>query len=258
LRVQLGWLWAVLGASLRADTTFRTSWLLDVFSRLSLFAITVVFFDLLYGHRYSLGGVPWPQMLVLLGTYQCVRTLSEAVFAEVNNLPIKVEKGTLDFDLLKPVGSRLLASVGRIKITRLLELGPALTVVLVGAGREGMFINWLSFALLVLVGAWLKYCLTFVLNCAAFWVVQTYGLYGLFDQVFDLARYPLTVLKGFVRIILTYVLPVALVANLPVLALMHKPFTHLIAVAAIHSILWYLLGSLAWRYALERYTGASA
>jgi len=259
---RLRWLRALLRASLRLDLTFRASWFLDLFGRLVQFAVTVLFFELLYAGRPAIGGVPWEDMLVLLGTYQCMRTLSDTVFSATNRICAKVEEGTLDYDLLKPVGARLLASVGRIRTTRLIEMIAGLFLVLRGMnsvpGRQAGPGNWAAFGLLVLLGAWIKYCLVFILNCSSFWIIETYGLYSLFDQVFDLARYPITVFRGFWRILFSYVMPVTLVANLPVMALIESPGTGLILPAVLHALAWYLAGNGLWKVALRRYSGASA
>lgn len=98
---------------------------------------------------------------------------------------LKVEEGTLDFDLLKPLNTRLLVSVGRIRTTRLLEV--AIGALLVAKGvRDGVHIgNWVAYTALLTIGVWIKFCLSFCLNCTTFWFLEVYGLYGLFDQIFD-------------------------------------------------------------------------
>lgn len=111
-------------------------------------------------------------------------------------------------------------------------------------GRLVQFaVTVLFFGLLALLGAWIKYCLVFILNCSSFWIIETYGLYSLFDQVFDLARYPITVFRGFWRILFSYVMPVTLVANLPVMALIESPGPGLILPAVLHAFVWYFAGN---------------
>jgi len=253
----LSWVVAVVAASLRIDVNFRTSWMLDIASRLAQFLITVLFFDLLYGQRETLGGVSWSHMLVLLGTYQLVRTLSDTFFAEVNRLPDKIARGTLDFDLLKPIGSRLRVSVGRIRATRLLELAAAGWFLHVGLGGLSLAPNWFAYSVLVVTGVYLKYSLTFIMNCLSFWVIRTYGLYGLFDQLYDLARYPASAFSKAVRGLLFYLLPIFVMVNLPVAALLQGLTAEGLFLVVSQVVLWETVSRLVWHLGLRSYVGAS-
>ena len=198
--------------------------------------------------------------MVLLGTYQCVRSISAVLFSATSGIGGKVQDGTLDYDLLKPLGARLLVSVGRVRTPRIVEVavGIALVVKGLGPGHGARFWNWVCFGILILLGAWIKYCLVFILNCTSFWFVETYGLYGLFDQVFDLARYPSSVFKGLWGILFSYLLPVTLVSGLPFSALIKAPTLSMFAFAGVHAVFWYVLGQAFWTAALRRYSGASA
>jgi len=256
--IVFNWMAAVVAASLRIDINFRSSWVLDVASRLVQFLITVLFFDLLYGQRETLGGVSWSHMLVLLGTYQLVRTLSDTLFAEVSRLPDKITRGTLDFDLLKPIGSRLRVSMGRIRATRLLELTAAGWFLHIGLGGLSQSPNWSAYFVLVVTGVYLKYSLTFIMNCLSFWVVRTYGLYGLFDQLYDLARYPASAFSKAVRGFLSYLIPIFIMVNLPVTGLLYGfAFRDLLLVISL-VVLWEAVGRLVWHLGLRAYVGASA
>jgi len=255
---RLRWLWSVVCCAVRVDLSFRGSWLLNVVSRLSQFAISVLFFGLIYGERTEIGGVSWHDMMVVLGAFQSVIALSDMLTGGVRDISSKVEDGSLDYDLLKPIGARLVVSVGRVQITRLFEVFTGIVVAATGARSLSSPVDWAAFGLLVCVGAWIKYCLSFMLHCSAFWFIETYGLYGLFDQVFDLARYPMAVFRGLTRILFVYVLPVAIVANTPAVALLGRPFGDLLVLALAHATAWYALGSFLWTKAICRYTGASA
>lgn len=255
---QIAWLGKVISASLRLNLVFRASWILDVTSRLVQFFLTIVFFDLLYAGQQSLGDVPWGTMLIIIGTYQAIRAVSDTIFAEVNRISDKVEGGDLDFDLLKPIGTRLLVSIGKVRTPRLLELLMSITIVVVGLGRNPGWAVWVWFAFMILVGSWIKYCLCFLLNSVSFWIVQTYGLYGLFDQLFDLARYPTSAFRGLVRQLLVSIMPVALVANTPARGLLEGPSMLATIVLILQAIIWYLLGNLVWRAGLRRYESATS
>ena len=248
----------VLKASLRVDLSFRGSWVMDLLSRSVTFLVTLLFFNRLYAGRTVVAGLTWEEMMVLLGTYQRVRALSDTLFGEVNDLCLKVEEGTLDFVLLKPLNPRLLVSFGRVRTTRLLDVAIAVLLVLKGAGSGVRMACWGSYVVLVVLGAWIKYCLSFCLNCTTFWFLEVYGLYGLFDQIFDLARYPSAVFRGLSRILFSYVLPVAALANLPTMALIQGPTVSHFVRLALHAVVWFFSGQLLWAAGTKGYTSASS
>ncbi|MGI6661063.1 MAG: ABC-2 family transporter protein [Bacillota bacterium] len=73
-----------------------------------------------------------------------------------------------------------------------------------------------------------------------------------------LARYPIAVFRGFSRILFSYILPVAAMANMPTMALIRgSTFTHFLHLV-FHGILWYFAGQILWANGVRGYTGASS
>jgi ABC-2 type transport system permease protein len=184
--------------------------------------------------------------------------LSDTLLGEVNDLCSKVEEGTLDFALLKPLPPRLLVSLGRVRFVRLLDVAVGMLMVLRGLGNQARLINWTSYLILLGIGVWLKYCIGFCLNSATFWFMEVYGFYGLFDQAFDLARYPSSVFRGTARLLLSYIIPVSLMANLPTLALIRGPSVGQFLGLGLHGAIWFLVGQFLWTKGVEGYSSASS
>jgi ABC-2 type transport system permease protein len=244
--------------SLRVELSFRAGWFMDFFSRVTQFGLTLVLFNRLYVGRTLVAGLSWGQMLVLLGTYQCIRALTDTLLGEVNSLCLKVEEGTLDYALLKPISPRLVVSVGRIRFVRLLEVAIGMLLVSYGLDHQRAFVNWTAYLVLLAMGAWLKYCIGFCLNSTTFWFMEVYGFYGLFDQVFDLARYPSSVFRGIAGILLSYIVPVSIMANLPTLALIQGPTVTQFLALGLQGVLWFLVGQFLWAKGVAGYSSASS
>ena len=64
------------------------------------------------------------------------------------------------------------------------------------------------------------YSLKILAVSAAFYVVRIDNLAHLFDAVFDAARWPIAIFRGAVRIVFTFVLPLALMTTYPAQALL--------------------------------------
>lgn len=164
----------------------------------------------------------------------------------------------MDFDLLKPLNTRLLVSVGRIRTTRLLEV--AIGALLVAKGvRDGVHIgNWVAYTALLTIGVWIKFCLSFCLNCTTFWFLEVYGLYGLFDQIFDpcsLSNCRISRIQQDLVFVYTACCRHGKYAH-------HgfdpgSTFTHFLHLV-FHGILWYFAGQILWANGVRGYTGASS
>jgi ABC-2 type transport system permease protein len=196
--------------------------------------------------------------MTLLASHQLIRIVGDVLFSEVNQLSQKVRFGSLDYDLLRPLNSRIAVSIGRIRLNRLLEL-PAPMLLLRHAVVESSadFCLW-PYVFLLCLAVHIRYSLTFVVNCLTFWVVETYGLYGLFDQLFELSRYPIGVFRPAVKFVLAYVMPILLLANVPARAFIGQPGRNLTIALLGHVVIWQQLANLIWWKAVSVYTAASS
>ncbi|MGC8842317.1 MAG: ABC-2 family transporter protein, partial [bacterium] len=98
----------------------------------------------------------------------------------------------------------------------------------------------------------------FIVMTTAIWLVNAEALYALFSQIVDLARYPLSIYKGGVRIFFTFVIPIILIANVPALTLLGELSQHFIAIVFFASVFFFLLSRLFFAYALSFYCSASS
>ena len=75
---------------------------------------------------------------------------------------------------------------------------------------------FLALAVLILYSIWI------LVVSAAFWVVRVDNLSYLFGSLFDVGRWPISVFKGALRIVFTFVIPLALMTTYPALALLGR------------------------------------
>jgi ABC-2 type transport system permease protein len=75
---------------------------------------------------------------------------------------------------------------------------------------------------LSLAAAVILYSLAILVIAAAFFVVRVDNLIYLFSSVFDAARWPATVFRGFWRVLFTFVIPLALMTTYPAMALLGR------------------------------------
>jgi ABC-2 type transport system permease protein len=116
----------------------------------------------------------------------------------------------------------------------------------------------LVFAGCLLLGAVMIYCFWLILTTAAFWIVRMDELHELFDGIYQSGRWPVTIYPGWLRISLTYLVPIAFAVTLPAEALTSRLTIETLALAAAFAVLLLVVTRWFWRLGLRNYSGASA
>jgi ABC-2 type transport system permease protein len=102
------------------------------------------------------------------------------------------------------------------------------------------------------------YSFWMILTTAAFWIVRIDEISELFQGVYAAGRYPIGVYPGWLRLGLTFLVPVAFAVTVPAEALTGRLSGGSLAGAAALTILLLVVSRVVWRLGLRRYSGASA
>lgn len=251
-----------LKVSLQDDAAYRSEFWMRILSTLYSLAIAAVALWIIFSNTNQVAGWSLEQVIVLIGTYHTVAGVVRAVFApNFQRLVEHVREGTLDFLLTKPGNSQFLASFRRIAIFAGAESILGLIVVGIGvsrlSGAEGVhaaiaFPFALASGLVLLYSFWL-FIVTFV-----FWFVRLDNLPQIFWSLFEAARYPLEIYPGWLRGVVTYLVPVGVVVTVPARGITgYLQLTSLAAFAAFAAVaLW--AASRFWRFGIGKYTSASS
>jgi ABC-2 type transport system permease protein len=124
-------------------------------------------------------------------------------------------------------------------------------------GRTGG-IEALAFVVALLLGASMIYCFWMILTIGAFWIVRMDELHELFEGVYQSGRWPVGVYPGWLRIGLTFLVPIAFAVTVPSEALAGRLTPLTLAGAAAFAALLLAFTRWFWRFGLRHYSGASA
>jgi len=102
------------------------------------------------------------------------------------------------------------------------------------------------------------YSLWLIVISLAFWFVRVDNLSYLFTAIFDAARWPVSVFRGWVRAVLTFVIPVGLMTTFPAMALLGTLSPSRLLVAVALAALFLTLSRLVWTRAVRHYASASS
>ena len=248
--------------SLRRTLAFRTNLFFDIALAVVgvLSALATVL--LVFTRTDTLAGWTRPEMFVLVGTFQLL-TGVKATFIDPNlaRFPGRgIREGALDTYLLQPAPSLFLASFATAAPLAMVQILLGLGVVVLGAvthERPPSLFGVAAWLLLVVVGAAIAWTLGVLLACLAFWAPRL-ELDVFYGAAWQLARYPVDIYRRPLRLLLTYVLPLALVATLPASALLREPSPAVVLASAGAGAIAVLLATGIWRLGLRRYTGATS
>ncbi len=249
-------------ASLQVAVQYRLEFLVQGAMSFFWMAWAVVPLLVVYGGRRSVAGWDLDQALVVMGWFLAMKGVLEgAVNPSLASVVEHIRKGTLDFVLLKPADAQFLVSTAKFAPWHVVDLAAGLGVVawaLVrmerapGAGPVAAALLLTACAVAVLYSLWI------LVVSAAFFVVKVDNLSFLFLSIFDAARWPVSVFRGFWRFLFTVVVPLALMTTLPAEALLGRAGPGAIGIAAAGSLAFVASARVVWLRAIARYTSASS
>lgn len=256
---------ALLGARLRAQTSYRMSFLLDLLANVGIGLLEFTEIYVIFHNIDILGGLDWQQALLVFALANIGFSLADLGFGHLDELPTYLRAGTLDAMLLRPLPLLGQLVTSDVSLKRL--------------GRTAIALLVLAYALPTAVTAWTPAKVLLVLVtpiagaavfaalfvCAAalqFWLIDGGEVANAFTYGGSyVAQYPSSVLHVLLRSLFTFVVPAGFVAYLPALVLLDKtPPGGLPAVlgwcAPLAALAIWLVAASWWRGGVRRYTGA--
>ena len=212
----------------------------------------------------SIHGWDLPAALALLGVYLLLASLRDLFIGpsleSLAGMDGELWTGRFDFTLLKPVDKQFLVSLRQWRPFALLDVVLALGVLIYALIQMGVTLTWLDIAAFVLTlfaGLLVFYAVMLIFSSLVLWN-QGFMFTWLFNDFFQLARYPVGLYPGWLRLILTWIIPVAVMTTIPAEALRGElsPWT-MLAVIFVATILM-VAASQIFRRGLRRYASASS
>ena len=114
-----------------------------------------------------------------------------------------------------------------------------------------------QFALLLVAGAALLYGFNLMLQTLTIWLVSLQEADTIIMGLLETGRFPVNFYQSWLRILLTFVFPVAFMTTFPAQALLGRLALWVTPVALGLAVGAVVSASAFWRYALRYYSGAS-
>jgi ABC-2 type transport system permease protein len=237
-------------ASVQNELAHRANFWVSLLHSLLNLTTGVLGLWVIFGQVDAIHGWDLPSTMALLGVYLTLGALRGLFIGPsleaLAGMDGEIWTGTFDFTLLRPVNAQFLASVRHWRPFALVDLMLGLGVVVVAAAQLGQALTparLVSFLLTLLVGVTILYALLLAFSALTLWN-PGFLFSWVFDGLFRMARYPVGLYPGWLRLVLTWVVPVGVMTTVPAQAL----------TGALSP--WVLLGSIG--LAVAFFAGASA
>jgi len=244
------------------ELQYRANLAIQLFQSGLALATGLAVLGLVFAQTSNLAGWSQAELLAVMGVHILMGgIINTAIQPNMERLMTDVRQGTLDYILTKPEDAQVMISVREFRIWRAVDIVVGAIVLAVGLAQAEAdigLLNAAAFAVTLLLGAVMIYCFWLLLTTGAFWIVRMDELHELFEGVYESGRWPVGIYPGWLRISLTFLVPIAFAVTVPAEALTTRLTPETFAVAAGFAVLLLLVTRWFWKLGLRNYSGASA
>ena len=217
---------------------------------------------IVFSQTPALNGWSQPALLAVMGVHILMGGVIGALIQpSMERLRQDIRQGTFDFVLTKPEDVQILSSVREIRIWQAVDVLVGLVVLAIAIAQlqEGVgVVDALAFAVALVVGGLMIYSFWLILTTVAFWIVRIDEIAELFEGVYQSGRWPVTIYPEWLRVSLTFLVPIAFAVTVPAQALTKRLTPETLLLALGFAIVALVVSRAFFRIGLRRYSGASS
>ncbi len=253
---------AFFKVNLQMALAYRVDTAVNILLEALMLAWELLSLSIIFHNTQTLGGWSLGELVALLGVFHLVNALMNVlIWPNTEKFNTSVRDGTLDYTLLLPADSMFLVTFSRMVIWRLWDL--ALGAVLIGvgiqlSGQGATPAQFFTFLLLAVTGAVILYSLWIVMIAATFWFTKFDTNVTILQALLDTGRYPSTVYPFWLRLIVTFLIPIAVATTVPLQALRGELSPAQVLLFLGVSAASFVVASRVWKAGVRKYSGASS
>lgn len=244
------------------QTSFVSRWgaVLFILGKVVRFSFFFFLIVIVVGKTKVLAGYNLSQVIFFFLTFNLIDILAQALYREAYRFRGLVTSGDLDLVLVKPVHPLLRVLFGGVDILDMITLVPLIALIVYYAGQLGS-LNLFSVGLyLFLVANALLLATAFHIMALAVGVLTTAvdHTMWIYRDFTSMGRIPVDFYSGFIRQILTFVIPVGVMMTFPAKAMMGLLSGPLVFYSFVLGIVLFWASLAFWSWSLTRYSSASS
>lgn len=257
----------LLLSRVRAQASYRTSFALEVLGSAAIGLSELATVYVIFTKVDALGGLTAWQAALVFAYANVAFAVADLLVGHLDTMPKYLRTGQFDVFLLRPLSLLGQLVTSDLALRRVGRLAVGATVLAVALPRAG--VEWtpahVALAVLAPLSGMVIFGALLVLGAAVqFWLIEGSEFANAFTYGANFASsYPTAVYGTGLRLALTYLLPAAFVAYLPVLALVGAEGPPWLPpalgwVSPVAALVVSVAAAAAWRRAVRHYTGAGS
>jgi ABC-2 type transport system permease protein len=253
-----------LRISIQEEMAFRMNFVVNMLGTILSLTTGILGIAILFHVVTTIQGWTFPETLTLLAIYQLITALQNLVIepsmVSLGGIDGDAWTGRFDYTLQAPVSTQFLVSFRKWRLWSFIDVSLSLVLLCIALTLLGKHIGLLQIAMLVFnlcISLLIVYAIFLLLSSASLWQ-QGIPLTWIFNSVIQLGRYPVGIYPGALRLLLTWVVPVAFITTIPVEVLTRQASPLVLVAGAAIALGLFVLASFFFRMSLRHYTSASS
>ncbi len=239
------------------ELLFRTHFILSFSSRLLMFLLYIVFYQVIYRSAVAIGTLNYDQGLLYLSVFFLIDTIGFMFFIKnFSTFPEYISEGKLDIILTKPVDSQFFVSLRYFSLISLFSIFPPLVLFI----RQLIIldialtpINIVLFLIFMGTSLTIYYSFWFITNLILFWINRIDALHEFFVTLWRFMQFPPDIFQGVLRFFFVGIVPILFTVSVPTQAIQHLFDLKAISALIIASIFSLLISRILWKIGLRHY-----
>jgi len=218
-----------------------------------------LFIYFLSSKTQGISGYSSNQMLFFLATFAVVDNLSQFLFRNVYSFRQLIVSGDFDLVLSKPLNPLFRSIMGGPDPIDLVMILPLILVtILFGISLDPSLLEIFYYIVLIINGLLISLSFHIAVISLGIITLEVDHTIMIYRDISSMGRFPVDIYKFPLREILTFIVPVGVMATLPAKSLMGliSPLGLVSAIFFGFGILYFSLNF--WKFALKKYTSASS
>lgn len=253
---------ALLRFSFLRFTTYRALFINSMIATVGWGFFQIIWVNLLTIRTKSAFGWSKNELIILAILYVIIIGLFHFFFTgNFERFSHIIDKGELDFILLKPIDSQFM-------VTNYLQRFPNLVRVALGVlflfvylfitNTHIALIGWIGFSVFIIFGIVLLYSLWMIYCTLLIWFPRLTNLIEFLYTINGMSRYPIEMMYEVKNFILLFILPFSIAIATPAKVLVRATLNGEVVGLVFLSVGLFIASRIFWKYALRHYTSASS
>ena len=253
---------AYLRGSLMYQMEYKFNFLVGGSFELIWMAMYIIFINVAFLHTKDING--WNKYQMLMLTFQGGLMDSVFTFAVVpglKRLPELINKGTLDFLLLKPVNKKFNISFNEFDIPQIKNIFINIFGIIYCIKKLHIIltpVKILMYILLSINGFLMIYSIMFMLMSLAFWFMRMDIVMGIGSELITVGNKPMSIYPNIIQKFLIFIIPLFVCFNFPILYIVTGLNLYFIIYSFIATAICFMILNFIFKRGLRKYVSAGS